>query len=64
MPCEFIANNLPPCSVIRPISTKLAGAVATIAFFTDMGLFIGQDNAFFNFVSTLAEAADEAGRSR
>jgi len=61
-PCEFIAKNLPPCSVIRPISTKLAGAVATIAFFTDMGLFIGQDDAFFDFVMTLAEEADEATR--
>jgi len=62
-PCEFIAKGLPPCSVIRPISTKLAGAVATIAFFTDMGLFIGQDRAFFNFVMTLAEEADAARRN-
>jgi len=38
-PCEFISTGLPPCSAIRPISTHLAGAMATIAFFTDMGLF-------------------------
>jgi hypothetical protein len=63
MPCEFIAKGLPPCSVIRPISDKLAGAVATIAFFTNMGLFIGQDKAFFDFVMALAEEADEARRN-
>ena len=64
MPCEFIAKNLPPCSVIRPISTTLAGAVATIAFFTDMGLFIGQNDAFFDFVMSAAEEADEASRNQ
>src|SRR5258708_7892270 len=32
-PCEFIAQNLPLCSVIRPISTQQGGAVPTIAFF-------------------------------
>ncbi|HWY29324.1 MAG TPA: twin-arginine translocation signal domain-containing protein [Candidatus Acidoferrum sp.] len=64
MPCEFIAKGLPPCSVIRPISDKLAGAVATIAFFSDMGLFIGQSDEFFDVVTTLAEEADEAGRNR
>jgi hypothetical protein len=63
MPCEFIDKKLQPCSVIRPISTRLAGAVATIAFFTDMGLFIGQDEGFFDFVMTLAAEADAAGRS-
>ena len=59
-PCEFIAPNLPPCSVIRPISDKLAGAVATVAFFTDMGLFLGQNNAFLDLLMSLAEKADEA----
>jgi hypothetical protein len=62
MPCEFIDKNLQPCSVIRPISTRLAGAVATVAFFTDMGLFIGQSEAFFDFVLSLAVEADEARR--
>lgn len=62
-PCEFISPNLPPCSVIRPISTKLAGAVATVAFFTDMGLFIGQNNAFFDLLTSLAQQADEVKRT-
>jgi hypothetical protein len=61
-PCTFISPDLPPCSVIRPTSTRQAGAVATIAFFTAMGLFQGQSNAFFDFVMSLAEAADAAGR--
>ncbi len=61
-PCEFIAKNLPTCSAIRPISTLEAGATATIAFFTDMGLFNGQSDAFFDFVLSLAEEADEARR--
>ncbi|MDB6022884.1 MAG: hypothetical protein JWQ04_2741 [Pedosphaera sp.] len=61
-PCEFISKNLPLCSVIRPISTAQAGAKATIAFFTAMGLFQGQSQGFFNFVNELAEEADEARR--
>jgi hypothetical protein len=61
-PCEFISPNLPPCSVIRPISTQQAGAVATIAFFNAMGLFKGQREAFFDFVGELAKEADEATR--
>jgi hypothetical protein len=61
-PCEFIAKNLATCSVIRPISTQEAGATATIAFFTAMGLFQGQSKAFFDFVLALAEEADEARR--
>ena len=61
-PCKFISPDLPPCSVIRPTSTRQAGAVATIAFFTAMGLFQDQSNGFFDFVMSLAEAADAAGR--
>jgi hypothetical protein len=61
-PCEFINKNLPACSVIRPISTGQAGAQATIAFFTNMGLFQGQKDDFFDFVSTLAAEADAAKR--
>jgi hypothetical protein len=62
-PCQFIAANLQPCSVIRPISDKLAGAVATVAFFTDMGLFIGQDDGFFDLYMSLAQEADAARRN-
>jgi hypothetical protein len=61
-PCEFINKHLPPCSVIRPISTQQAGAEATIAFFTTMGLFNGQQDDFFDFVGGLAENADNARR--
>jgi len=61
-PCEFIARNLPLCSVIRPISTQQAGAVATVAFFKDDGLFIGQGQDFLDRLNELAEEADEAHR--
>ncbi len=61
-PCAFIDPNLPLCSVIRPISTRQGGAVATIAFFKSDGLFIGQSQAFLDFLSELAEAADAAQR--
>jgi hypothetical protein len=61
-PCTFISPDLPPCSVIRPVSTAQAGAVATVAFFTAMGLFEGQSRRFFDFVTSLAQAADAAGR--
>src|SRR5712672_1983231 len=59
-PCEFIAPNLPVCSVIRPISTEQGGAVATVAFFKNGGLFVGQSQGFFDFLNELAEEADEA----
>jgi hypothetical protein len=62
-PCAFISKSLPPCSVIRPLSTKQAGARATIADFTAMGLFQGQSQAFFDFVMSLAQKADEARRT-
>ena len=60
--CTFISKHLPPCSVIRPTSTAQAGAVAAFKGFTAMGLFQGQNNAFFDFVFELAEEADEASR--
>src|SRR5260370_12036205 len=61
-PCEFIARNLPLCSVIRPISTQQAGAAATIAFFKNDGLFIGQSQDFLDFLNELAAASDAASR--
>ena len=72
-PCDFIkddeaAAGLPHCSVIRPTSTKLAGAVATVNAFTADGLFgkIGQPNgqpqSFIDFAMKLAKAADSAKR--
>jgi hypothetical protein len=61
-PCEFIAPNLPVCSVIRPISTEQGGAKATVAFFKDDGLFIGQTQGFLDFLNELAAEADAARR--
>jgi hypothetical protein len=61
-PCEFISPNLPLCSAIRPTSTQQAGAVAAAEFFTNMGLFLGQGQGFFNFLKELAEEADAARR--
>jgi len=61
-PCDFISKSLPQCSVIRPTSTKLAGAVAAVKAFTDDGLFQGQPQSFFDLAMELAEAADSAQR--
>ncbi len=62
-PCDFIRENLPDCSVIRPSSIEQAGAVAALNFLTSMGLFQGQSQAFFNFMAQLAQAADSASRN-
>jgi hypothetical protein len=61
-PCKFISSGLPPCSIIRPTSAKLAGAKAALAALTGMGLFHGQSNAFLRFMAELADEADEARR--
>ncbi|HEX4644231.1 MAG TPA: twin-arginine translocation signal domain-containing protein [Verrucomicrobiae bacterium] len=61
-PCKFISAQLPLCSVIRPSSTLKAGAVATVKFFTDMGLFQGQNSGFFARLNELAQEADAAVR--
>jgi len=39
-------------------------ARGVVKFLTDMGLFIGQSQAFFEFLNDLAEDADEARRGR
>jgi hypothetical protein len=62
-PCKFISTSLPLCSVIRPNSTPVAGAVATINAFNKEGLFTGQSQAFMTTVMGLATAADAATRS-
>jgi hypothetical protein len=36
--------------------------MGVVKFLTDMGLFIGQSPAFFQFLRDLAEDADEARR--
>jgi hypothetical protein len=62
VPCEFISKDLPLCAVIRPSDDRFAGAVATIASFTNDGLFVGQTPRFFRAVNQLAQAADAATR--
>jgi hypothetical protein len=60
-PCPFISASLPVCSVVRP--TKTAGAATgALNFLTVMGLFIGQSDAFFSYMTGLAQAADAAQR--
>jgi hypothetical protein len=59
-PCKFISTSLPLCSVIRPTSTKNAGAVAAAKAIAASGLFEGQSNAFLDSVLSLAQAADAA----
>jgi hypothetical protein len=60
-PCPFLDRSLPVCSIIRP--TQTAGvAMGVVKFLTDMGLFMGQSQAFFTFMHTLAAAADAATR--
>jgi hypothetical protein len=60
-PCPFLSRDLPICSIIRPTETK-GIAMGVVKFLTDMGLFIGQSPAFFQFLRDLAEDADEARR--
>jgi hypothetical protein len=62
VPCEFIDASLPRVSVIRPLTDKFAGAVATIASFTADGLFIGQSEEFLDTLMDMATAADAAQR--
>ena len=60
-PCPFISSSLPKCSIIRPTETN-GIAMGVVNFLTNMGLFIGQSQAFFSFLQQLAEEADEAER--
>lgn len=62
-PCKFISGSLPNCSVIRPASVAKSGAVATVNFLTNSGLFMGQSQAFFDLLNELAQAADSALRN-
>jgi hypothetical protein len=60
-PCPFLSRNLPVCSIIRPTNTN-GIATGVVKFLTDMGLFRGQSQAFFSFLSQLAAQADAAQR--
>ncbi len=60
-PCPFLSRKLPPCSVVRPTETR-GIAMNVVNFLTSMGLFIGQQPAFFNLLTQLAREADAARR--
>jgi hypothetical protein len=62
VPCEFISPSLPHCAIIRPLTDKFAGAMATVKFLTDMNLFDGQPKEFFTLLQSMAEEADAARR--
>jgi Ferritin-like domain len=60
-PCPFLSRSLPIVSIIRP--TGIRGAAAnTLRFLRNMGLFIGQSQAFFAYMTQLALEADAARR--
>ena len=61
-PCEFLHRHLPDCSIVRPTSDALGGAVATIDSFTADRLFEGQSPKFFKTIHDLARQADDAAR--
>ena len=60
-PCPFLDRSLPIVSIIRPTNTEGA-AMGALAFLTAMGLFIGQSDAFFAYLTQLAQDADRAKR--
>ncbi|HUI84503.1 MAG TPA: ferritin-like domain-containing protein [Candidatus Binatia bacterium] len=60
-PCPFLSRDLPIVSVIRPTETNGA-AMGALNFLTRMGLFRGQSQGFFDFMTQLATAADAAQR--
>jgi hypothetical protein len=62
VPVEF-KPNLPRVSIIRPLTDRFGGAVATIKSFTADGLFIGQSKQFLDELQAMAVAADSAVRS-
>jgi hypothetical protein len=62
VPCEFMSSKLPHVSIIRPLTDKFGGAVATIASFTADGLFVGQSKHFLKTLQTMAAEADAAQR--
>jgi hypothetical protein len=61
VPTEF-KPNLPNVSIIRPMTDRFGGAVATIKSFIADGLFFGQSQQFLDVLFGLAVAADSARR--
>jgi hypothetical protein len=62
VPCEFIDSKLPHVAIVRPLTDRFGGAVATIESFTADGLFFGQSKKFLRELNTLAVEADSARR--
>ena len=62
VPCEFINARLPKVAIIRPLTDRFGGAVATIASFIADGLFVGQSKKFLNLLNLMAFEADAAIR--
>ena len=58
-PTIFLDRKFPVCSIIRPTETTGA-AMGALTFLTHTGLFVGQSQAFFTFMTNLAQAADAA----
>jgi hypothetical protein len=65
-PTHFLHKDFGPVAIIRPTSTRNAGAVAAVQGFVDDGLFRGHKPlnkpAFVQLLLSLAEEADEARR--
>ena len=62
VPCEFIDPSLPQVSILRPLSDRFGGAVATVNSFTADGLFMGQSQQFLDTLMEMAIEADAAQR--
>jgi hypothetical protein len=60
-PTIFLNRMFPVCSIIRPTETNGA-AMGALSALTASGLFRGQSQAFFTFLTQLAQAADAAQR--
>jgi hypothetical protein len=58
-PTIFLSRKFPPVSIIRPTETEGA-AMGALKALTDDGLFRGQSQGFFTFMTQLAQAADAA----
>jgi hypothetical protein len=61
-PCPFLSRQLPPCSIVRPTSDQMGGAMAAVNALTKSGLFIGQSKEFSELLTQLASEADDAKR--
>ncbi len=58
-PAPFLNRKIPRVSIIRPTETRGA-AMGALKFLTADGLFRGQSQAFFKFMTHLAREADAA----